>query len=43
MNSSFVAINTLVKSNIGEQCLTNILMNKSTQLFRKLFRMCKYL
>ena len=34
MNSSFFAINTLVKSNIGEHCLANILMNKSTQLLR---------
>ena len=34
MNSSFVAINTLVKSNTGEHCLANILMNKSTQLLR---------
>ena len=34
MNSFFVAISTLVKSNIGEQCLINILMNISTQLLR---------
>ena len=31
MNSSFVAISTLVKSDIGEKCLINILMNISTQ------------
>ena len=30
MNSSLVAISTLVKSNIGERCLVNILMNIST-------------
>ena len=34
MNSSFVAISTLVKSSIGEQCLINILMNISIQLLR---------
>ena len=31
MNSSFVAISTLVKSDIGEKCLINILINISTQ------------
>ena len=30
MNSSLVAISTLVKSNIDERCLVNILMNIST-------------
>ena len=34
MNSSFVAISTLVKSNIGEQCLISIFMNMSTQSLR---------
>ena len=34
MNFSFVAISTLIKSNIGEQCLINILMNISTQSLR---------
>ena len=34
MNSSFVAISTLIKSNIGEKCLINILMNMSTQALR---------
>ena len=29
MNSSFVSIATLVKSNLGEMCLINILMNIS--------------
>ena len=31
--SSFVSIATLVKSNLGEQCLINILMNISTNAF----------
>ena len=30
MNSSLVAISSLVKSNIGERCLVNILMDLST-------------
>ena len=34
MNSSFVAISTVTKSNIGEQCLINILMNISTESLR---------
>ena len=34
MNSSFVAISTVIKSNTGEQCLINILMNISTQSLR---------
>ena len=34
MNFSFVAISTLIKSNIGEQCLINILMNISIQSLR---------
>ena len=34
MNSSLVAISTLVKSNIGERCLVNILMNISTTTLR---------
>ena len=34
MNSSLVAIGILVKSNIGERCLINILMNISTQALR---------
>ena len=39
MNSSLVAINTLVKSNIGEKCLINILMNISTQSLRDYLRL----
>ena len=39
MNSSLVAISTLVKSNIGEKCLINILMNISTQSFRDYLRL----
>ena len=34
MNSSLVAIATLIKSNIGERCLINILMNISTPALR---------
>ena len=34
MNSSLVATSTLVKSNIGERCLVNILMNISTTTLR---------
>lgn len=34
MNSSFVAISTLVKSNIGKKCLVNILMNISTNALK---------
>ena len=39
MNSSLVAINTLVKSNIGGKCLINILMNISTQSLRDYLRL----
>ena len=35
MNSSFVAITTLVKSGIGGKCLINILMNISTQALKE--------
>ena len=34
MNSSFVSIATLVKSNLGEKCLINILMNISSDALR---------
>ena len=34
MNSSFVAISTLIKNNIGEKCLINFLMNISAQALR---------
>ena len=34
MNSSFAVISTLIKSNIGETCLINFLMNVSTQALR---------
>ena len=34
MNSSFVAIGTLIKSDIGEKCLINLLMNISAQALR---------
>ena len=34
MNLSLVAISTLVKSNIGQKCLINILMNISTVSLR---------
>ena len=33
-NPSFVAISTLMKSDIGQKCLVNILMNISTQALR---------
>ena len=34
MNSSFVGISTLIKSDIGEKCLINFLRNISTQALR---------
>ena len=34
MNSSFVSISTLVKSDIGEKSLINILMNMSTHTLK---------
>ena len=34
MNSTLVAIGTLVESNIGERCLVNISMNISTAALR---------
>ena len=34
MNSAFVVIRTLAKSNIGEKCLINFLMNVSAQGLR---------
>ena len=34
MNSSFAAIGVLVKSNLGERCLINALMNISSQSLR---------
>ena len=34
MHSKFVAIATLVKSNLGEKCLINILMNISSEALR---------
>ena len=34
MNSSFVAISTLVLTNFGEKCLISFLMNKSPQALR---------
>ena len=34
MNSSFVAISTLIKSDIGEKCLLNFLINISTQALK---------
>ena len=35
MNSSFVSIVTLIKGNIGERCLINILMNISSGSLRQ--------
>ena len=34
MNSSFAAIGVLLKSNLGERCLINTLMNVSSQSLR---------
>ena len=34
MNSAFVSISTLIKSNIGEKCLINFLANVSSQALR---------
>ena len=34
MNSTFDVISTLVKSNMGEKCLINFLMNVSTKALR---------
>ena len=34
MNSSFAVISTLIKSNIGETCLINFLMNVSAKALR---------
>ena len=34
MNSAFAAISTLVKSNIGENCLINFLMHMSGKALR---------
>ena len=34
MNSSFLSIATLVKSNLGEKCLINILINFSSDALR---------
>ena len=39
MNLSLVAISTLVKSNLGEKSLINILMNISTQSLRDYLRL----
>ena len=39
MNSALVAISTLIKSNIGERCLINILMNISTPTLRDYFKL----
>ena len=39
MNSSLVVTSTLVKRNIGEKCLINILMNTSIQSFRDYLRL----
>ena len=39
MNSSLVAISTLVKSNIGEKCIATFLMNVSNQALRDYLRL----
>ena len=40
--SSFVSIATLVKSNLGEKCLINILMNISTNALSDYLECAKY-
>ena len=39
MNSSFVAISILVKNNLSERCLINILMNISSQSLRSYLKL----
>ena len=39
MNSSLVGISTLVKSNVGEKCLVNILMYSSTVALRNYLKL----
>ena len=39
MNSSFVGISILVKSNISERCLVNILTNTSSQSLRSYLKL----
>ena len=39
MNSAFVSISILVKSNLGERCLINTLMNISSQALRSYLRL----
>ena len=39
MNSSFVTISTLVKSNLTEKCLINVLMNISSQSLRSYLKL----
>ena len=34
MNSSFVVISKLIKSNMGEKCIINVLINVSAQALR---------
>ena len=43
MNSSLVAISTLVKSNVGEKCLVSFLTNVSTLALKRLFEISRYL
>ena len=42
MNSSLVAIATLIKNNIGERCLINILMNISTPKLREYLKLANF-
>ena len=39
MYSSFIAISILLKSDIGEKCLTNFLKNVSTSALRKYLKL----
>ena len=43
MNSSFVVIATLIKSDIREKCLINFFMNISAQSLRYYLKYCKHL
>ena len=41
MNSSLIAISTLIKSNIGEKCLVSFLTNVSTPVLRDYLKLAK--
>ena len=41
MNSSLIAISTLIKNNIGEKCLVSFLTNVSTPALRDYSKLAK--